>query len=297
MEAVSVALETRPSIVYPDRDEAIIIPLGDIQLGPKLRGQPRAAHVKRLRQVIEWGVAHGAYYVGMGDMSDVASPSNRAVLKAARLYDTVQDTLEEGAEATLEELMEILEPTRGRWLGMVEGHHLWEFEDGSTTDTRLAEYLGCRFLGDAAFITARLPAIGQRKQPIVKLTAWHGEGGGGTIGAPLNKLERQVGDRDADIYLMGHYHKAEAVKKPRIGTTGGERGGDPKIVHKDHLLVVTGSFLRGYMQGSKRNGRPGGGYVEKAGMSPAALGVIVCFVRPRIDRNGYVEVDLDYMSL
>ena len=297
MEAVSVSLETRDSLLYPGKQEAIIIPIGDVQLGPRLRGQPRAAHLKRLKRVLDWGVEHGAYFVGMGDMADVASPSNREALRAARLYDTVRDTLEQGAESTLEELKELLEPTRGRWLGMVEGHHLWPFEDGTTTDTRLADFVGCRFLGSAGLITARLPAEGQHKQPILKISAWHGEGGGGTLGAPLSKLERMVGDREADIYMMGHYHKALAAKKPRLGSIGGERGGDPRIVHKDLLLVVTGSFMRSYLQGSKRDGRAGGGYAEKAGMSPAALGVIACFVRPRRDRDGYVEVDLDYASL
>lgn len=297
MEAVSVALDTQPSIVYPGKQETILIPLGDIQLGPALRGQSRATHLKRLRAVVQWGVDHNAYWQGMGDFSDVASPSNREALRAARLYDTVRDTLEEGALDTLEELQDILKPTVGRWTGLVEGHHTWVFEDGTTTDTRMATFLDCRFLGSSALITGRLPAEGQHKQPIVKLSAWHGEGGGGTLGAPLNKLERMVGDREADIYMMGHYHKAMATKKPRLGTVGGERGGDPRIVHRDLLLVVTGSFMRSYQQGSKRDGRPGGGYAEKAGMSPAALGVVACFIRPRTDRNGYVEVDLDYMSL
>lgn len=268
-----------------------------MQLGPRLKGQERATHLKRLRKVIRWGVDHGAYFTGMGDMSDVASPSNREAIRAARMYDTVKDTLRSGAEDTLEELEQEFDDTRGRWLGMVEGHHLWEFEDGSTTDTRFADAMGCEFLGSSALISARLPAIGQHKQPSFVISAWHGEGGGGTLGAPLTKLERMVGDREADMYFMGHYHKALAAKKPRLGVVGGERGGEPRIVHKDLLLVVTGSFMRSYQQGSRRDGRKMGGYAEKAGMSPAALGVIACFVRPKMDRNGYVEVELDYASL
>ncbi|KKK54615.1 hypothetical protein LCGC14_3082940 [marine sediment metagenome] len=40
-----------------------------------------------------------------------------------------------------------------------------------------------------------------------------------------------------------------------------------------------------------------GGYAEAAGLSPAALGSLVILARPRYENNGYVTVDLDFMSL
>lgn len=292
IEAVSVALDTRPGMAFPDQKESIIIPLGDIQLGPRLKKAERAAHLGRLRRVVQWGIDHDAYFVGMGDMSDVASPSNRAALRAVRLYDTVYDTLEEGARATQEELEEELAGTVGRWLGLAQGHHYWDYDDGTTTDTRLADFLGCRFLGDTGYIVARQTAESGR-QVLSKFWVWHGEGSGASIASPLTKLERKVGDHDADVYLMGHYHRAMSAKKPRLGVTGGDRGGEPRIVHRDKLLVATGSFMRGYQQGSRRSGRAGGSYVEKSGMSPAALGVRVVFVRP-LDDGG---LELDDMSL
>jgi hypothetical protein len=295
---VTVELETRPSLAFSDEQEAVVIGLGDIQLGPKLRGQERATHLRRLNRVIEWGVEHGAYFQGMGDYVDVASPSNREALKHTRMYDTLKQALEEQALQMQDEIEAILAPTRGRWLSILSGHHLWEYEDGTNTDSRLAEALDCAYVGDTVYVNALLPHLpNHRGRPSFTLWAWHGQGGGQTIAYPLNKLEKKVGDHDADIYMMGHTHKAEAVKKPRLGIVGGERGGQPRITHRDKVLVSTGSFLRGYTQGSRAGGLPAGGYVEKAGMSPVALGLVAVFARPKVDRDGRVLVDFDYMSL
>lgn len=298
MEAASIKLDTRESLMYPGRQEAIIIPLSDIQLDPVRRGQPRRAHIRRLRDTLEWGVYHGAYFFGVGDYVDVASPSNRAALKSTRMYDTLKDTLEEKAEETLLELQEILAPTRGRWLGLLEGHHLWEFEDGSTTDTRLADFLGCRFLGTSGYVFARLtPLSPKHRQPTFKLWGWHGEGGGATAAAPLNKLEKKVGEHNADVYVMGHYHRRGAIPKARLDIIGGERGGDPEVVHKDIWLVSSGSFMRGYLQGSRMEGRPQGSYPEQRGLPPAGLGAMAIYARPRPQGDGYVSVDLDVSSI
>lgn len=296
MEARSITVDTRPSIIDPGRRETLIIPIGDVQLGPNLRGRPRAAHLDRLKRVVEWGAAHGAYWVGMGDMADVASPSNRAELKASRLYDNVHNALEEQAFQVLEELEEVFAPTRGRWLGMVQGHHYHQFEDGGTTDTKLAEYVGCQFLGDTGYLQVNWVAEGHKATPSIKMFVWHGQGSSTTVAGALNKLEKKIGDFEADAYLMGHYHRAGHIKKERLDIIGGTRGGEPKLVHKDKLLVATGSFMRAYMQGSRREGRPGGGYVEVAGMSPAALGTVVIFAQPRNVGDGYVTVDLDALS-
>lgn len=297
MEASSIKVATRPSLILPDRQETLLIPLGDIQLDPRRRGQPRRAHIGRLRQVVEWGTEHGAYFIGMGDYVDAMSPSNRDSVKAAKMYDSVRDALEEQAEETQEELHELLAPTVGRWLGLVSGHHFWPYEDGSTTDTRLAEYLGCPYLGDTGYVYCRMePLYQHHRAPTFKVWAWHGQGGGATIASPMNKLEKKIADFEADVYLMGHYHRALAVKKPRLDIIGGDRGSTPEVVHRDRMLVVTGSFMRGYLQGSLAEGRAGGSYVEKAGLPPASLGNIVVMCRPRL-AGGYVDVDFDSMSL
>ena len=275
-----------------------MIPLSDIQLDPPRKGQPRRAHIARLRRTIEWGVEHGAYFFGVGDYADVTSPSNRYKLRSSAFYDTLIDSLESKAEETQAELEELLAPTVGRWLGLLEGHHYWEFEDGTTTDTRLAEFLECRFLGTSAYVLVRLePLSDHHRQPSFKMWGWHGEGGGATAAAPLNKLEKKVGEHTADLYVMGHYHRRGAIPKAKLDIVGGDRGGDPTVVHKDIWLVSTGSFMRGYLQGARQENRPKGGYVEARGLPPAGLGAMAIFARPRTQGDGYVSVDLDVTSI
>lgn len=297
MEAVSVSVATRPSLTHSGREEHLLMPIGDIQLDPKRASVPRASHVKRLKATIQWGVDHGASFIGMGDYVDVASPSNNRELRKAQLYDSVRNVLEGSAEEVQEELYDILRPTVGMWVSLGSGHHLWPFEDGTTSDTRLADFLGCRHTGDLGITHIYMPAHGHHRKPMYKVYSWHGQGGGATVGAPLNKLQRKVAEVDADVYLMGHYHRASGMKVPRLSTVGGETGADPQVVHKDYVLGVTGSFMRGYTQGSRVGGIAAGAYPEAAGMAPASLGSLVVFARPRHDDRGYVTVDLDVMTI
>jgi hypothetical protein len=296
MELKSAVIETQPSMIFKGRQEALLLPIGDVQLDPLMEGTKRRAHVRRLRQVVEWGADHGAHGLGIGDMVDPISPSNRQTLKTGKIYDSWRQTMEKEAKELEDELVDIFQPLN--WLGMVAGHHYWPFEAGGTTDTHLAERLGCHFLGDMGLLRVSLPSqSGHHRRPSFDALLWHGEGSGATVAAPLNKLEKQVAGKRADVYFMGHYHRAAATKMPELIAVGGERGSDPILAHRDRLLVATGSFMRSYMQGSQAEGRPQGSYVEKAGMPPAALGNIVVFARPRQIGNGYATVDFDHMSI
>lgn len=284
-------------MALPDQEEVIILPIGDVQLDPIIRGRPRSADVKRFRQTVQWGMDHGAYFIGMGDYTDVASPSNRAALRATRLYDNVRDTLDEAANITLDELKEYLEPTIGNWLGLLSGHHLWDFEDGTNTDTRLAQFLRTPHLGTSTLATVRFSRQGKKKAPFFRIWAHHGQGGGRMLASGVNQLEHVLKAFDADVYLVGHHHKVTAAKYPLLTTLGGEKGAKPELVHRDRILATTGSFLKGYLQGSRRGGIAMGGYPEVGLMNPVSLGSIAILARPRYTNEGYALVDLDFMSL
>jgi hypothetical protein len=307
MEVQSVKVETRESLLYPGRQEALIIPIGDIQLDPRMPGRKRRSNVRRVKELVEWGVERGAYWHGMGDYVDVASPSNRDAIEGGRFYDTVRDALERASIELLEELIELFAPTAGRWLGVHKGHHLWKFEErpsfmgegpGGTTDTFFAEKMQARYLGDQALTLVRMdPLSGHHKQGTAKLWSWHGTGSGQTAAAPLSKIEKVSGGINADVYLMGHYHRRAAVPKPFLDIIGGERGGDPTLVHRDRWFVSTGSFLRSYLQGSREGGIAAGSYVEQAGMTPAGLGAMGVWLRPRATDTAFTTVDVDVTSV
>lgn len=279
-------------------DEVLVVCTGDWQLDPILRGAPRSADVARLRKVIQWGIDHEAWFLGTGDYADSMSPSNRAAWAAAKLYDSPRLVMENGAEDTLEEIKENLVGTEGRWLGMVSGHHFHPFQDGSTTDTRLTAHLGTPHLGDMGIVHLLMPRNGHKRQPMAKIWVAHGSGNG-KAGAALSKVENtgmRITDQ-ADAYVMGHMHKVEATKVQRIGTMGGERGGQPRMTSRDIALACTGSMLRGYTEGSKVGNIAQGSYVERAMMSPSALGAAVLSFKPVITRHGYTRLDIDAATI
>lgn len=271
MELIDIKVDTVKSLTLP-WDEVIVMPIGDVQLGAQ------GCDKERLRRDMAWGMKHNAYFLGMGEYLDMASPSNRQKLKSAALYDTAEDMIEKVVRQDVAEFLNIVKGSEGRWLGMLEGHHLYEFRDGSTTDTLIAEALGTTFLGTSAFV--RLHFKRQGSSGSVTCTIWchHGVGAGMKMSAPLNKIENIIPYFDADIYLMGHQHKKVAATADRIYMT---RGANPKVGYKTIVLANTGGYLEGYRQGATQGGVfPRGGYVERGMRPPVSLGSILLFIRP-----------------
>ena len=255
--------------------EVLIIPIGDIQL----QQQRDVVDLERLKEVIAYGVKNDAWYIGMGDFIDMESPSNRKKLRESGFYDSVVDAIDAKAEELEEELQKILKPTVGRFLGLLEGHHFHIHQDGTTTDQRMASFLKAPFLGTCAYINLTFkPNNKSHARPKVLIWAHHGRSGGKLLSSPLNQLEHVVRGFDADIYLLGHHHKAVAGKLARMyaqfNTTVGY------LKNKEMIIACTGSFLKGFVDGVKRDGRPHGLYPEPAMMNPLALGVVKLRIKP-----------------
>lgn len=274
MELVTYDLPWKP---------ATIMPVGDIQWF----GDDHEVALEKLRAHIAWGVERGAWFIGMGDYIDAFSPSNRQRLKAAAMYDNANRVLDEAARNLVKELYErALKPSAGRWLGLLAGHHYAELRDGTTTDQMLAGLLKTRHLGDCAYVRLRF-----RRDPAHRTTsgavliwAHHGQGAGKSIAAPVQKLESMPATFEGDIFLMGHQSKIVAAPMDRCFPTWPRLDGvqPPRIYHKTVLLVGTGSFMRGYVEGRREGLTPAGTYVEKGMMRPVSLGAPVITVTPRV---------------
>ena len=263
-------------------EETLLMPIGDVQLGPN-------CDTERFRKHIQWGIDHNAYFLGMCDYVDCASPSNRKQLRSASLYDSVVSNLELGAEKDVSDFLELVKGTEGRWLGLLEGHHFYEFLDGTTTDTRLAQALKTPFLGTCAFVRLRYTRPSSNESLTATIWCHHGAGGGTKAGSPLTKIENLLPYFDADIYLIGHQHKKVSAPIDQLYMTHKK----PYMLnHKTKILACTGSFLRGYNQGSRTN-RAQGTYVEKAMMNPVALGGILVKIRPTRDNQRHAPSRLD----
>lgn len=247
----------------------VVSPLGDIQWSGK-RGPTSADAVKRH---IDRVLKLEGWFLGMGDYIDFLSPSNRQRLAGAALYDTAGDVIDEKAHELVTEVYnDLLKPTTGRWIGLLEGHHFYEGQ-GSTSDMWLAEMLGCPFLGTSAFV--RLEPSG------IVLWAHHGQGNSVLPTGPLNKLyHTSHGWIGADAYLIGHTTKMSAARLSRPQPNAEFND----LTHRDILLVNTGGFSKSSVIGHRHGRIPRGDYAEQKMLTPSPLAAPLLYVE-----RGHVE--------
>ncbi len=268
-------------------DEILVMPVGDIQW----HGDDRGVALGMLKRHIQWGVDNDAWFLGMGDYIDAFSPSNRQRLRSAALYDTANAIIDQKAEDLLGQLYDkALAPSKGRWLGLLEGHHYHQFAAGMTTDMLLADRLQTRFLGTSAYVRL-LFGRGGNSVGTVLIWAHHGSGGGQTPAAVLNKLRGMAATFDGDVFLMGHLPKKVVDVMDRMVPVYPKKG-EPFLVHRTRVLAGTGGFMKTWVPGARQGIVPRGGYGEAAMYQPAALGGVVVRVRPRWKQEG----DHDFWS-
>lgn len=271
MELVTFTIPRKRS----NHEPVYIAPIGDIQFSGK-RG-PTA--MDALKRHLDRCQKLNAYYLGLGDYTDFMSPSNRQRMRAAALYDTAEDVIDDKAMDLVQELYDsVLRPTKGRWLGLLEGHHFATLKTGETTDQRLCQMLGARFLGTSAMI--RLQFVTNECRNNLVLWAHHGTGGGMKACAPLNKLENLAPYWGGiDVFLMGHTTKMPVVPINRVEARWHGRGA-PDLVHRKVYFVNTGGFSKAFIQGSLQGRTPRGGYAEQKMLNPAVVGAPIIRIAP-----------------
>lgn len=276
MELISYTLQ----IPKRDRERVFsIAPIGDIQWAGKSGPTAQETLKRHIARIVELD----AWALGTGDFIDFMSPSNRARMSAAALYDTANEVVSDKAsELTHEVYQEFLAPLNGKFAGLVEGHHFSVLTNGKTTDQLLAELLATRFLGSCAIIrlafredAAKMSSPGYD----VSILVHHGQGGGQTVGAALNKLERwSLGFGGVDLIVMGHTTKMSTAPISRIYPVWSANG---SLDHRAVRLVNAGGFSRSYVPHQKMGRTPRGLYPEVGMMAPAMLGAPIIRIYPR----------------
>lgn len=251
-----------------------IMPLADIQWC----GHDGPTAIDTLRREIQRGLDNDCWFVGVGDYIDFMSPSNRDRVRGARLYDTSRTQLDTSANRLVDELYhEVLKPTTGRWLGLVEGHHLWEYAEGDTSDMRLCRLLGAPFLGTSAFIGLSFNR-GETTRAICNLWVHHGAGSCQTVSGQLPRLERLANSFEADVFVMAHYTQKPQSEIERVYPVWRK---SPYLRHKVVKLVGAGGFGRGYQVGARQGQVARGNYVEQRALRPVVLGAPIVRITPR----------------
>lgn len=263
-KSVSPTKQTVP-FVLAENQQILLMPVGDVHFGTK--GWPE----RKFRAHLQWGLDRGAHFIGMGEYLDFTSYSQREIM--APLRDSVRKQMDDMIKLRTEELAEIMKPTKGRWVGLLEGDHRWDFENATSIDQYLADKLETSFLGTSALVRLH-PSKAPKDHPEADtiVLVHHGTGSSRTSGGHLNMLDKQVEGIHADVYLMGHSHSKATSANDRIEMTP-----DGVLTHRTVLEARTGAWLRGYygsepLDNSQSASESRGSYAEQAAYRPSALG-------------------------
>lgn len=228
-----------------------------------------------------------AVFLGMGDMVDSTSTSERECLARSAFHESTKNDIVKLAEAKIKLLASELSFMKGRLIGLINGNHFFHFQgDGTNTDQRLARELDCKYLGVCALIRLYIVCCGRHQS--IDIFAHHGKGAARLIGGSLNRVAQMVEGVEADIYCFGHDHKRGAVPStPRIYLQHDSRSGY-KIRQKEVWAVRSGSFLASYRPDEVN-------YNVDAARLPSSLGHVEMILTPR--HNGHQKDKPDSIQI
>lgn len=233
--------------------------------------------IGRFKEYVQEGVRRKARFVGLGDYIELLSPSNRTRYVQASLYDTAKDSMDNSVRRICDDFLNLVHATEGSWIALVEGHHLWEFSSGGSSDTYIAERLKATFGGDCCVAHLLFNRPSAIHGASVRKDVWmhHGAGGGARLGAPLTKMEILGAYFNAHVFLMAHTTRRSMATAPFIYWP---KPGVQKVA--DRLFINCGGWSKSYQPHSVMSGRAKGSYAEKAMMNPTALGGITVKFQP-----------------
>jgi hypothetical protein len=245
-----------------------LIPFGDVH-----RSSPMCDE-HRWIEMLDWAKSKPrCYFLGMGDYDDLGSSSERLLLGNKLLHDSTVQTLESLYLKHTKQFVKEIEFMRGKVIGLLEGNHYGEFQNGTTTTQKMAELLGCKYLGVSSFVRLKFKSNTKHSSNgAIDIWAHHGKGASRFVGGSLNRVEQMLEAAECDIALMGHDHKKSVGTKTRFKLSSTPEG--VKLSHRKVLLGRTGSFLKGYEEGQPS-------YIVDAAMNPTDLGVIKIEMTPR----------------
>lgn len=251
--------------VLAENQKTMLMPVGDVHYGSK--GWPKNKFVEHMH----WGMERGALFLGVGEYLDFASFTQRRQM--APLRDETKDEISSMTKDKTWELYDLISFTKGRWIGMLEGDHYWEFEDGTTCDQMLARLLGGQFLGTSSHIRLT-PQNAPKNHPEADTLVYvhHGIGSARLSGGHLHRVEDMLKWIEADIYLMGHTHAKVSAPIDRQYISP-----DGVHYHRTKMIARTGGWMRGYyshkpLDLTKPAAHSRGSYVEKKAYTPSAMG-------------------------
>lgn len=197
-----------------------LLPWGDVHWG-----HPSCDREKALGY-LEWAEKADARIILMGDLIE---NSTRASVGAG-VYEQTSNP-----DQQIAEILDVLEPHRGRILGLLTGNHEERtFKDSGVDPSRyIARVLDVPYLRYAGFLRLYVGGTGYT------VYATHGAAGAATSAGKLNAIKKLSNVAEADVYLMGHVHDlvAETSLRQVVDTK------NKTVRERRRHFVITGNFL------------------------------------------------------
>ncbi len=209
-------------------------------------------------------------FLGMGDYLDCASTSERIAMTRAEFHESTKQHIEDSANSNVGRLAKELGFMKGRLIGLINGNHFYDYPNGINSDQKLAERLGCPYLGCSSFIRLSIARYG--KYSNFDIWAHHGAGGARLPGGSINRVDQMRDHAEADAYVMGHDHKRGVFPaNPRLSIER-IRMRELRLKQRQSWLIRSGSFLKSYEHNHAS-------YNVDAARGPSSLGHVELEIR------------------
>lgn len=207
-----------------------------------------------------------SYAMGLGDYGDFSRPTMRArLLSSLANDDSSRRQLDNMVRKNQDRLLDKMQFLEGRLIGIHNGHHCWEFADGTNSDQRLACALKAPYLGWMA--STRLRVHNRKKDRShgwsYTMISLHGNANARKSGGVANWTEDNiVKSWIADQYVLGHCCKGMTWVPSERNTV--RRDGPAGVICQLPRCLQVPGFHSGFAES--------GGYVERFSFPPQPPG-------------------------
>ena len=233
----------------------------------------------------EWVKAVGsnphAFTMLVGDSFDFARGRYRKHIGTYTDDLNSPEAVDDWVRRDVRDLAKILEPIRGKIIGVLEGNHYHRFMDGTNSEQELCRQLRLEYLGALGVVRVDFTQKNNKGRAREHLVIYGhhsgGSGGGRTHGHDMNVLARQAAVLDADIYVLSHTHDAygKVIPIEMINQQGKAR-----VVLRERAFIRTGCFMSRKTPRPSLSGSYQPSYQERAAYPPR--------------HSGWVEVKVIY---
>ncbi len=218
------------------------------------------------------------WFIKTGDVFEALSTSERHAFSSGGFHDSNKTRWEREYAREIDDYVKQSKFQIGRTLAVFGGNHYFQFWDGTTSDMALASKLNAPYIGVCGYLVVSIK-IDNYHSHIIKIFVHHGRSSGRKAGSAFNALEDAASYFvDADIIVMGHDHKAGAMKISSLELSKGA-GNNYKVRANDRIIGRAGSYLKSYEAGVRS-------YSVDAMYRPSSLGFLQVVITPFRNSKG-----------